>query len=545
MSFFKLLFSAALIALAISFSLGEFTRPEVRGTTSANFSALRVIKDIKEVSKVPHSIEHPAERAQVREYLAGRLAQMGFKPEIHAYDSIKSRTGGFISIANIYAKMDPPGGKASSYILFVAHLDSRFKTVVKGEVNYSLGAADDGYGLGVILECTKLALSYKSAWKQGVKILFTDAEENRLDGMKKAASEDAHIFDNVGLIINIEARGVKGPALLFETSPGNDRLTGLYKFAKYPYSYSLTGFVYSLLPNDTDFSAVKKDFAGFNFSVIDNLDYYHTNRDNYENISAGSVQHYGSQIEPMVHEYLTNPLYKNSSYFKGNSDNVFFTAPFFGLIKFSKNQYLIFNIVVFLLAYLIMRIYMVKGKCGASQILKAIAINILSLISFSAIALGVSYLLAYFNGTKYSLLRMSQIEYDGEITVLFIILVATVNYIVMRKCSKKIRREEFIFGSLILNLILAGVLYAYSGENFFLTVPAFLALISLFLNVKGKFAFVNLVMAVLIIFVTAPFVYTLAVALTVGSLAVYSFIAALSLNLILPLADSYSRKVVL
>ncbi|MDD4490918.1 MAG: hypothetical protein PHV09_00155, partial [Bacteroidales bacterium] len=212
---------------------------------------------------------------------------------------------------------------------------------------------------------------------------------------------------------------------------------------------------------------------------------------------------------------------------------------------FSKNQYLIFNIVVFLLAYLIMRIYMVKGKCGASQIMKAIAINILSLVSFSAIALGISYFLAYLNGTKYSLLKMSQIEYDGEIIVLFIILMAFVNYVVMRKCSKKIRREEFIFGSLILNLILSGVLYAYSGENFFLTIPAFLALISLFLNVNGKFAFANLVMAVLIILVTAPFVYTLAVALTVGSLAIYSFIAALSLNLILPLADSYSRKVVL
>ncbi|MBP1672044.1 MAG: ywaD, partial [Bacteroidetes bacterium] len=352
-------------------------------------------------------------------------------------------------------------------------------------------------------------------------------------------------FDNVGLVINIEARGIKGPALLFETSPGNDRLTGLYSLAKYPYSYSLTSFVYSLLPNDTDFSVVKNDLAGLNFSVIDNLDYYHTNRDNYENISAGSVQHYGSQIEPIVHEYLTNPLYKNSSYLKGSSDNVFFTAPLFGLIIFSKNQYLVFNIVVFLLAYLIMRIYMVKGKCGASQIMKAIAINILSLVSFSAIALGISYLLAYLNGTSYSLLRMSQIEYDGEIIVLFIIFMAMVNYIVMRKFSRKIRREEFIFGSLILNLILAGVLYAYSGENFFLTVPAFLALISLFLNVKGKFAFANLVMAVLIIFVTAPFVYTLAVALTVGSLAVYSFIAALSLNLILPLADSYSRKVVL
>ena len=545
MSFFKLLISIALIALAIAFSLGEFTRPDVKDTTSANFSALRVIKDIKEVSKVPHSIEHPAERAQVREYLAGRLVQMGFKPEIHAYDSIKSRAGGFVSIANIYAKMDPQGGKASSYILFVAHLDSRFKTVVKGTVNYSLGAADDGYGLGVILECSKLALSYRGAWKQGVKILFTDAEENRLDGMKKAASENPQIFDNVGLVINIEARGIKGPALLFETSPGNDKLTVLYKQANYPYSYSLTSFIYSLLPNDTDFSVVKKDLAGFNFSVIDNLDYYHTSRDNYENISAGSVQHYGSQIEPIVHEYLTNSLYKNSSYLKGEADNVFFTAPIFGLIKFSKNQYLIFNIVVFLLAFLVTRIYMLRGKCGASQIIKAVAINILSLISFSAIALGISSLLAYLNGIKYSLLGMSQIEYDGEIIVLFIFLMALVNYIIMRKFSKKIRREEFIFGSLFLNLILAGVLYAYSGENFYLSVPVFLALISLFLNVKGKFAFVNLIMAALIILVIAPFVYTLAVALAIGSLAVYSIIAALSLNLILPLADSYLRKVVL
>ena len=81
--------------------------------------------------------------------------------------------------------------------------------------------------------------------------------------------------------------------MLFETSPRNDKLISLYKHAKYPYAYSLTGFVYNLLPNDTDFSVVKNNFGGFNFSVIDNLDYYHTSRDNYENISASSIQHYG------------------------------------------------------------------------------------------------------------------------------------------------------------------------------------------------------------------------------------------------------------
>ena len=140
---------------------------------------------------------------------------------------------------------------------------------------------------------------------------------------------------------------------------------------------------------------------------------------------------------------------------------------------------------------------------------------------------------------------MSQIEYDGEITVLFLFVITLMQYIVMRKYSKKIRREEFIFGTLILNLLLAGGLYAYSGENFFFIIPVFIASASLFLSTNGKFAVVNLIMAMLIILVVAPFVYSLAVALTIGSLAVYSFLAALSLNLIVPLIDLYSRKVVL
>ena len=194
---------------------------------------------------------------------------------------------------------------------------------------------------------------------------------------------------------------------------------------------------------------------------------------------------------------------------------------------------------------MVMRIYMMKGRCGTSQIMRAMAINLVLLISFSAIAYGLSHLLAYLNGVKYSLLNMSQIKYDGEITVLFLFVITLLQYIIMRKYSKRVRIEEFIFGTLILNLMLAGVLYVYSGENFFFIIPVFISSLSLFLNANGKFTIVNVIMAMLIILVTAPFVYSLAVALTIGSLAVYSFIAALSLNLIVPLIDSYSRKVVL
>ena len=85
---------------------------------------------------------------------------------------------------------------------------------------WSYGAADDGYGLGVILENVDQALKYKADWKQGIKVLFTDAEEVGMMGMKAQLQNNREVFDNVGLIINLETRGPYGPALLFETSPG-------------------------------------------------------------------------------------------------------------------------------------------------------------------------------------------------------------------------------------------------------------------------------------------------------------------------------------
>jgi Zn-dependent M28 family amino/carboxypeptidase len=48
---------------------------------------------------------------------------------------------------------------------------------------WSYGAADDGYGIGVILETVSLALKNRTEWKQGIKVLFTDAEEPGMKGM--------------------------------------------------------------------------------------------------------------------------------------------------------------------------------------------------------------------------------------------------------------------------------------------------------------------------------------------------------------------------
>ncbi len=182
---------------------------------------------------------------------------------------------------------------------------------------------------------------------QGIKVLFTDSEESNLEVIKNVIKHNTLIFNNVGFIINIEARGVKGPAILFETSAGNRKIIDLYKRAEHPYAYSLTTAIYRILPNSTDFTIVKDRFSGMNFAVIDNLKYYHTKLDNFENISLNSIQHYGEQIEPIVEEHLTNPKYFQSDYLK--SDLLFFSLPYLGLITITPKTYLILMFIAFVI----------------------------------------------------------------------------------------------------------------------------------------------------------------------------------------------------
>ena len=285
-----------LLLITSYFSISNFILPVPDSQSSSGFSAKRVSDDIKIISKEPHSSEHPAERERVRSFLAERLREIGFDVEVEYYDSI----------GNIYASLPPlysVSGEEPTYVLLMAHLDSRHANVINGKTHYSKGAADDGYGLGVILELAKGVVKYRDDWSQGVKILFTDAEETNLGGIKMAVAKRGVFLSDVGFIINIEARGVKGPALLFETSPGNSKLINLYSKARFPAGYSLTSFVYNILPNYSDFSLIKEEYSGINIAVIDNLDYYHTEMDSFENISLSSIQHYGEQLTPILKSY--------------------------------------------------------------------------------------------------------------------------------------------------------------------------------------------------------------------------------------------------
>lgn len=539
----KLLIGIALLIFIGFISFGLFTLPKVENVNSDRFSAERVAEDIKFISNAPHSVENPIERDSVRSYLYDRLSSLGGNPVIISYDSIKFRLGGYYDIGNVYCSFEPESGCASSYILLVAHLDSRFRQVVLKDTVYSYGAADDGYGLGIILESVSQALKYRNKWIQGVKVLFTDSEENELDGMKCAFDSNPEIFNNVGLLINIEARGVKGPALLFETSSNSDKLINLYKEAKYPCSYSLTSVVYDILPNFTDFSVVKDSISGYNFSVIDDLNYYHTDKDNYSNISLTSIQHYGAQLDSMIFKYLTDNIYSDSDYLNSAADdeNVFFTAPGLGLFNFSKPQYFLFNAIIFALFCIAFAFNVLTGGVRV----KHFFINSLVVFAVSVGVLlageGIAYIAALISGTPFDITSTKYVGGEKIINISsFVVMTAAfILFFIKKKRASHFFTKEIIFGTMFVMIILSGILLFTVGENFFFIIPVALCSLSMicyslvFLNI---IALPSLLAIVLLVF---PFLYNLIIALTIGSLGIVLFVAFFTIILIVGLFDCY------
>ena len=77
MNKFRPFILALIIVLSALLAYGLWTRPNPQPADAQGFSSARVVKDIEVMSKEPHSVAHPQERAKVREYLVQRLEGLG------------------------------------------------------------------------------------------------------------------------------------------------------------------------------------------------------------------------------------------------------------------------------------------------------------------------------------------------------------------------------------------------------------------------------------------------------------------------------------
>lgn len=556
---------AATIVLSGLLAYGLWTRPNAAPIDAESFSAARAAKDIEVISKEHHSVAHPAERALVREYLIDRLEQLGADTvKCYQYDSLVGPQNKHVvytfDAVDVLAEFAPADVSDPTYLLMVAHYDSRYSQPMPKDTVWSYGAADDGYGVSVILETVSQALKYRQDWNQGVKVLFTDAEEVGMMGMKAIWENDREVFDNVGFMINIEARGPWGPALLFETCPGNEKVLELYAdAAEYPFTYSLTTVVYGFMPNFTDFTIVKDEIPGMNFSTIADINHYHTDLDNFSNISEKSIQHYGAQIVPVTQEYLTNAAYSDKDYFKAEDDTVNFTIPVLGLFNFSKGQYMVLNIIVFILFLLVFALEGVRGRLKASKVFKCSVIVLAVAVGILVLGEVAAYLCALISGARFKLFGVMQgIGFDNAAMIAFIAIMAVVCAMVyvsgrqkaVRKVSGSMRASaasnavakyaaNILYGTLALMFILSAVLLFTLGENLMFFIPLIFATAALVLYRLTSLKLWLLCAIALILLHAFSFLYALAMALTIGAFGAVAMLAFCDLMVLIPLADMY------
>lgn len=565
MNRFRPFILAATAVLAGLLAYGIWTRPAAEPADAEGFSAERAVKDIEVISKEHHSVAHPEERARVREYLVQRLEQLGADTVMqYRYDSLVGPQNKHVvytfDAVNVLAEFAPADVQDPTYLLMVAHYDSRYSQPMPKDTVWSYGAADDGYGVSVILETVNQALKYRQDWKQGIKVLFTDAEEVGMMGMKAIWENDREVFDNVGFMINIEARGPWGPALLFETCPGNRKVMDLYaEAAEYPFTYSLTTVVYGFMPNFTDFTIVKDEIPGMNFSTIADINHYHTDLDNFSNISAKSIQHYGAQIVPITREYLTDEAYSDRDFFKAEDDTVNFTIPVLGLFNFSKGQYMVLNIIVFVLFLLVFALEGVRGRLKASKVFKS-SLLILG-IGVGVLVLGelIAYLCALISGARFKLFGvMHGVSFDNVAMIVSVVLIALACVAVylsgrskaIRKVSGSMRASaasnaaskyagNILYGSLALMFFLSAVLLFALGENLMFFIPLAFASAALILYRITSLKVWILCAVALILLHALSFLYALAMALTIGAFGAVAMLAFFDIMVLIPLADLY------
>jgi hypothetical protein len=285
------------------------------------FSAQRAFGYVQEMARAPHAMGTPA-HAEVRTYLLGQLRQLGLAPQVQE-TTVAHRSGpkaGYVF--NLLARL--PGSQAAGRkaVLMMAHYDSQPN---------ARGAADDASCVAAILE-TARALKNGPPLQHDVIFLITDGEEYGLFGAQAFVNQHPWARD-VAFVMNLEARGVRGPAMTFEISPENGwAVDALIQSAPYPVASSLMYEIYSSLPNNTDFTVFRQaGYMGINSAYIDGFVHYHKLTDSPENLSLNSLQHHGSNLLAVTRHVANQPLTQTKA-----PDKVFFNTIGFHMVQYPK-----------------------------------------------------------------------------------------------------------------------------------------------------------------------------------------------------------------
>jgi hypothetical protein len=276
--------------------------PPTPSSTDA-FDVKRAFADLQVLAAAPRPPGTPAHDA-ARDYLLAQLRAAGWDAQVQETTWVRPEYVDFadgypvraVRVQNVVARR---AGTATGEpaVLLAAHYDSKTTTP---------GVSDDGYGTAALLETARV-LAAGAPLSRDVILAFTDGEELGLFGA--AAFVGAHPWEkDVGVVLNFEARGNDGPALLFETSGPDLTLLEAAATAPHPMGNSLARAIYQRMPNDTDFSDWRKaGVPGLNFANIGGWSRYHAPADTLAHVSLPTLLHHGQSAVALVRRLAATP----------------------------------------------------------------------------------------------------------------------------------------------------------------------------------------------------------------------------------------------
>ncbi|TPX33126.1 hypothetical protein SmJEL517_g03957 [Synchytrium microbalum] len=203
------------------------------------------------------------------------------------------------NITNIVVRLSCGSECNKNAVLLNSHFDTTLLTP---------GATDDAAGVAIMLETIRVLALSKTPMKNAAIFVFNGAEETLQDG-STAFIRQHELKDTIRSIINIEACGSTGKAVVFQTN-SPDLMKVYAKTVPYPSGTVLANDVFKtgIIGSDTDFKqfVAYGGLPGIDQAYIRNSYVYHTMLDVEEAIERGSLQQLGENTLKLVEAITTS-----------------------------------------------------------------------------------------------------------------------------------------------------------------------------------------------------------------------------------------------
>lgn len=496
----------------------------------SEFSISHALDHVKTLSEAPHFVGSE-NHTKVRNYIMGQLSHLGLSPRIQ--EGLTTGKGNYLSrVNNIYTTIK--GDREGPALLLMTHYDSH--------PHSALGASDAGSGVAVILEAIRAHLESGPYTGNDLILLFTDGEELGLNGARYFV-ENIPVPQEIGLVLNFEARGSGGPGImLLETNGGNEALINSFAEARVsnPFGSSLFYSIYKLLPNDTDLTIFREtgNIPGFNFAFIDDHFDYHTAMDSFERLDRPTLAHQAGYLMPLLKYYSQADLNTLSS----NKDLVYFDLPGGTLFRYPFSAILSLWMATLLLFLLVLAYGIKTKRLPGREVLHGTAKFIFILVfTVASTYLGWELILLFY--PHYTDI-LHGFPYGGYwYMAAGIALVIAVCLLVYHGKSKEEQAAYMVAPLFFWLLLTLGISFYLKGASY-LVFPVALSIIcwAVMLRQKHPNAILMLLLLLPALWLITPLIRMFPVALGLKSLPLAAVLTTLTFGLSLPVTGYLKRK---